>query len=94
MLDTRAGGCSAVVGRRRWIAIAADASEVWPSWAALGVAFEFVAAHLLRFRGAHILCLCLVPYYAGMVMTTAWVWALAGALGAGGCSRSRARWGG
>jgi membrane associated rhomboid family serine protease len=64
------------------IAVAADTSEVWPSWAALGIAFELVAAHLLRFRGAHILCLCLVPYYAGMVMTPAWVWALVGALGA------------
>ena len=71
------GGCGAAL-----VAIAADANEVWPSWAALGVAFELVAAHLLRFPGARILCLCLVPYYAGMVMTPAWTWALAGALGA------------
>ena len=65
------------------VAVAADSDEVWASWAALGVAFELVAAHLLRFRRARILCLCLVPYYAGLVMTPAWVWALAGALGAG-----------
>ena len=59
------------------LAIASDAGEVWAAWAALGVAFELVAAHLLRFRGARILCLCLVPYYAGFVMTPAWVWGAA-----------------
>jgi hypothetical protein len=63
------------------LAIASDAGEVWGAWAALGVAFEIVAAHLLRFRGARILCLCFVPYYAGMVMTPAWVWGLLGAIG-------------
>ena len=65
------------------LALAADAGEVWPSWAALGVALELVAAHLLRFRGVRVLCLCVIPYYAGLVMTPAWVWALAGAIGAG-----------
>ena len=65
------------------IGIAADASEVWATWAALGVAFELAAAHLMRFRGARILCLCLIPYYAGLVMTPAWAWGLVGALGAG-----------
>jgi hypothetical protein len=64
------------------IGIAADASEVWSAWAALGIALELTAAHLLRLRGARILCLCLVPYYAGMVMTPAWVWGFVGALGA------------
>ena len=61
------------------LALASDAGEVWAAWAALGVAFELVAAHLLRFRGARIVCLCLVPYYAGFVLTPAWVWGLLGA---------------
>jgi membrane associated rhomboid family serine protease len=60
------------------IGLAAGMDDRYAAAAATGVAFEVVATHGVRFRGAHVLCLSPVPYFAGLVMTPAWLWVLLG----------------
>lgn len=67
------GGAGAVL-----LGIASGMESRYAAAAATGVAFEIVIAHRARFRRARVLCLSPVPYYAGLLMTPAWVWALAG----------------
>jgi len=72
LLAIAGGGGAALLG------IAAGMDGRYAAAAATGVAFEVVTAHRLRFREARVLCLSPVPYYAGLVMTPAWLWALVG----------------
>ncbi len=69
-----AGGAGAAM-----LGIAAGMDDRLAAAAATGIAFEVVAAHRIRFPQARILSLSLVPYYAGLVMTPAWLWVLLGA---------------
>lgn len=62
------------------LGLAAGIDDRLAAAAATGVAFEVVVAHRLRFREARILCLSPVPYFAGLVMTPAWLWAVGGAV--------------
>ena len=43
---------------------------------AVGATSLCVVVHLLRFRGAPILSLVLVPFFAGLAEIPAWIWAL------------------
>ncbi len=61
------------------LGVAAGMDDRYAVAAATAVAGEVIAAHRLRFREARVLCLSAVPYYAGLVMTPAWLWVLAGA---------------
>ena len=69
------GGTGAVM-----IGLAAGMDSRHAAAAAAGVAFEVVTFHVVRFRDARILCISPVPYFAGLVMTPAWLWALTGAV--------------
>lgn len=68
-----AGGAGAAM-----IGIAAGMDDRYAAAAATGIAFEVVAAHRVRFRDARVLSVSLVPYYAGLVLTPAWIWVLVG----------------
>ena len=70
-----AGGAGGVM-----IGLSAGMDDRLAAAAATGVAFEVVVAHRLRFREARILCLSPVPYFASLVATPAWLWALGGAV--------------
>ena len=61
------------------IGIAAGMDDRYAAAAATGVALEVVAAYLIRFRSARILCLLPLPPVAGLVETPPWPWALVGA---------------
>ena len=87
LLLALAGGAGGVM-----LGLAAGMDDRYAAAAATGIAFEVVVAHRLRFREARILCLSPVPYFAGLVMTPAWLWALGGgaltiALGGAGAYR-------
>ncbi len=73
LLAIAGGGGAALLG------IAAGMDDRYAAAAATGVAFEVVTSHRIRFPEARVLCLSPVPYYAGLVMTPAWLWALIGA---------------
>lgn len=44
--------------------------------AGVGAVTAVIAVHLVRFRGARVLSLVLVPFFAGLAEVRAWVWAL------------------
>ncbi len=43
---------------------------------AVGVVSAMVLVHVVRFRGARVLSLVLIPFFAGFVAVRAWIWAL------------------
>jgi membrane associated rhomboid family serine protease len=44
---------------------------------AVGIVSAMIVVHLVRFRGARVLSLVLIPFFAGFVAVRAWIWALA-----------------
>jgi len=45
--------------------------------AAVGAVSAIVLVHLVRFHGARVLSLVLIPFFSGFVAVRAWIWALA-----------------
>ncbi len=45
--------------------------------AAVGAVSAIVLVHVVRFRGARVMSMVLIPFYAGFVAVHAWIWALA-----------------
>ncbi len=45
--------------------------------AAVGAVSAMVLVHLVRFRGARVLSMVLIPFFSGFVAVRSWIWALA-----------------